>query len=122
MNTNDSTVTTDIPAADAASLQTDKTAQLNVPDIPDAVDTLFKQMKVDELILTDVGPTATIDVQPDFRYIIYQLCDHATRIYQQIEQLNNPSITPASLLASFLHSIYTYGALNDIYLIREVAN
>lgn len=90
--------------------------QLPEPDISD----LFKEMRIEDRITTDVGPTATIDVIPDFRYIIYQLIDHSIKIFETMKSRNIPSLTPASILATCLQQIYAYGASADIFYIRDI--
>lgn len=113
------TVPTELPPNEVKKLEEDDSANLNPPkDVP-CLNALFKAMKVDELYRTDVGSNATIDVQPDFRYITLQLVEHSVKIYEQIKQLCVPSVTPASILAYFLDSIYTYGAINDVWHVRE---
>lgn len=97
----------------------DTSTLLNPPEpVPKVVD-LFKQMNLTEDITDDPGPHANIDCQPDARIILYQLIDHSIKIFEQHKGRNIPSITPASLLAVFMHQINTFGALADIYSIRE---
>lgn len=112
-------VDTELPPDAAASIKEDKSAELNKPEPTRDLNNLFKEMRVDELYRTDSGPSATIDVIPDFRYITTQLVEHSIKIYQQIAQLSVPTVTPASLLAYFLDCIYTYGTVNDVWHIRE---
>lgn len=88
------------------------------PDVSD----LFAQMRISTNLNTDPGPHATIDVLPDFRYILYQLIDHCTKIFDNIKSRNIPAITPATLLAASLQQIYAYGASLDVYFIRECAS
>lgn len=112
-------VDTELPPDAAAQLKEDNSADLNKPEPTHELNNLFKEMHVDELYRTDSGPSATIDVIPDFRYITIQLVEHSIKIYQQIAQLSVPTVTPASLLAYFLDCIYTYGTVNDAWMIRE---
>lgn len=96
----------------------DTSPQVNPPEPVPKVASLFEQMHLTEDITDDPGPHATIDCQPDMRIILYQLIDHSIRIYEQEKGRNIPSITPASLLATFMHQINAFGALADVYFIR----
>lgn len=48
-------------------------------------------------------------VQPGFRNIILILIEQCTKIYEQLQQIREPRITPASMLAYCLSLIYGYG-------------
>lgn len=100
------------------------------PDLDNALDSikisdplpaskLMISMNLEDKIITSVGPQATIDVQPDFVDIVIQLVDHSVRIFEYFKSRNIPTMTPASLVAVFLQQIYGYGALSDIYMLRE---
>lgn len=110
---------TDISPSAAKELDNPAPSPPTPSDSLPTLSDLFKEMKVDEIQTTSVGPRVTIDVIPDFRPIIYQLAYHSTKIYTQIAQYNCPYITPASILAYSLHSIYSYGTMCDIWHVRE---
>lgn len=112
-------VDTELPAQILDEITQDVSNLLNTDPTPSPDSDLYKALKVDELTLTDVGPSETIDVQPDFREITIQLIDHCTRIYDQVQQLQIPGVTPATLLAAMLQSIYGYGALVDLWSVRQ---
>lgn len=118
----DTVVNTNVPTELIQPINEDIASTINIDQAPKPVDDLFKRMNIEKLVLTDVGPNVTIDVQPDFRPILVQLVDHVTKIFQQIEQMKIPILTPASYLAYSLHNIYIYGTLADVYNIRAVAS
>lgn len=115
------TVDTTVESDTLKDITSDESSTINVLPQPD-VDELFKQMKIENNTYTDSGLFQTIDVQPDFRPITYQLVDHCVRIYEHLAQLKIPIITPPSLLAYFLQSIYSYGTTLDIYRVRETTS
>lgn len=115
----ESNINSELPKEEQQEIQTDTSANANPPVTVDLISDLFKQMKIDEQLRTDIGPSETIDVIPDFRYIVLQLIDHATKIYQQIAQFSVPDITPASLIAIMLDTLYTYGAVADVWNVRQ---
>lgn len=115
----ESTINTEIPAEEQIKLDVDLSAEISTPVEVKMVSDLFKDLHIDDQIRTDIGPNETIDVIPDFRPVILQLVDHVSKIYQQISQLCIPQITPATLLASCLESIYLYGTMADIWHVRE---
>lgn len=114
----DLTVNSDLNKDVHAEITSDTSTDLNTPPQP-TVDALFSAMKIDEETTTSTGPFQTIDVVPDFRNITFQLVDHSIKIYEQLSQLKLAFITPPSILAYFLSSIYTYGTVIDIYAVRE---
>lgn len=115
-------ITSALPKAELEDVNSPPIDEINPPVSQPAITQLFDSMSIKDQLRTDIGPSATIDVIPDFTQVILQLVDHSIKIYEQIAQLSVPYITPASLLASFLDSIYTYGAIADIYMVRETTS
>lgn len=103
-------------------IEEDESADLNTPPQPEIPNDIAKAMKLEKLAITDVGPHVTIDVMPDFRALLLQLVDHSVKTFKQIEQLRLPGLTPATILASCLQSIYSYGAMADAWMIRETSS
>lgn len=99
-------------------IETDESDKINEPKVPD-VSALFSVMNIDSNSITDVGPHQTIDVIPDMRYIVIQLATEAAKVYEMISQNNIPTVTPATIIASWLQTIYAYGAATDILKVRE---
>lgn len=100
----------------------DESADLNAPPQPTISDDIANAMHLDRIANTDVGPHITIDVQPDFRNILIQLIDHSVKIFRMMQQYEVPGVTPATILAYQLQSIYLYGTIADTWLIREVTS
>lgn len=100
----------------------DTSIDINTPTQPEIPNDIAKAMKLDELATTDVGPHVTIDVMPDFRALLIQLVDTSVKVYKQLEQLNQPGLSPATILACSLQSIYAHGAISDVWAIRETTS
>lgn len=115
----DTLVETRVDPATQAELQTDVSADLNTDPQPTPVNDLFDKMNVQGKLLTDAGPSQTIDVVPDFRDFTYQLIDHCVKIFQQIDQSQMPMISPPALLAYLLQGVYAYGTVIDVWHVRE---
>lgn len=109
----------ELPASEAKAFDETKPDEINEPKDVKITTKLFESMAINEQLRTDIGPSETIDVIPDFTEVVIQLVDHAIEIYQQLAQYSIPYITPATLVASMLDSIYTYGAIADIFMVRE---
>lgn len=111
-----------LDSATLQALNVDVSATVNdIPQPQIALD-IASRMHLEKIGRSDPGPHITIDVLPDFRNILYQLIDHSVKIYQQIDQLKSPLLSPASILAYCLQTIYAYGAITDSGLVRETAS
>lgn len=112
-------VRTELPPDAEKERTLDTSPEVNPSESTPTVADLFKEMNLSDEITEDPGIHATIDCQPDFRPVLYQLIDHSIKIFETQKQRNIPAITPASLLATFLHQIYCFAALADNFNIRE---
>lgn len=112
-------VQTELPPDAEKNRTLDTSPEVNPQESTPPVIDLFKEMRLSDDITEDPGIHATIDCQPDFRPILYQLIDHSIKIFETQKQRKIPAITPASLLASFLHQINCFAALADVYSVRE---
>lgn len=111
-------VNTELDSEQNKNRTEDTSPDINKPEPVPKVTELFDQMNLNAEITDDLGAYANIDCQPDFRIILYQLIDHSIRIFEQQKNRNIPSITPASLLATFMHQVNAFGALADVYYVR----
>jgi len=90
----------------------------NAPDSapqPPPKNDLFDRLNIEQKIQLDTGFDATIDVQPDFRFIILALIFHVNKLYLTLEQKNRPLLTPPSLLAYCLYLVYGFFLVCDKY-------
>jgi len=76
---------------------------------------LFDRLNIEQKIQLDTGFDATIDVQPDFRFIVLALIFHVNKLYLTLEQKNRPLLTPPSLLAYCLYLVYGFFLVCDKY-------
>lgn len=65
------------------------------------------------------GPSAVIDVQPDYRNIILYLVHYITRTYPSLDVKDAPALTPTSLLGYTLAIVYSLALLNDDENVRS---
>jgi len=85
---------------------------------PNYHDDIIERINAEQNISLSDGPTAVIDVQPDYRYTLATIIYHVIRIYATLDQRNNPLITPSSLTAYCLSIIYGFSLINDSENIR----
>lgn len=76
---------------------------------------LFDRISIEQRLQLDTGFDATIDVQPDFRFIVLALIFHVNKLYLLLEQKNRPLLTPPSLLAYCLFIINGFFLVCDKY-------
>jgi len=57
----------------------------------------------------------TIDVQPDFRVTLLILVEQCSKMYEQLHNVREADISPASLLGYCLAHLYNAAAFNDCY-------
>jgi len=76
---------------------------------------LFDRISIEQKIQLDTGFDATIDVQPDFRFIVLALAFHVNKLYLQLEQKNRPLLTPPSLLAYCIFLVNGFLLVCDKY-------
>jgi hypothetical protein len=76
---------------------------------------LFDRLNIEQKINLDTGFDATIDVQPDFRFIVLALIFHVNKLYLTLEQKNRPLLTPPSLLAYCLYLVNGFFLVCDKY-------
>lgn len=88
----------------------------NIP--PPFKDELYASMNIEANATTTTGPYLTIDVQPDFRFILLQLIEESIRLFDYLAQYNDPAFTPASFVGYCLALIYGNAALNDVFCVR----
>nr|BCD56391.1 putative coat protein [Lichen partiti-like RNA virus sp.] len=87
---------------------------------PSYHDDILDRMNAEQNISLDDGPTAIIDVQPDYRFTLSVIIYHVIRIYATLEQKNNPMISPASITAYCLALTYGYALICDSENVRNV--
>lgn len=76
---------------------------------------LFDRLNIEQKIHLDSGFDATIDVQPDFRFIVLSLIFHVNKLYLLLEQKNRPLLTPPSLLGYCLFLVNGFFLICDKY-------
>jgi hypothetical protein len=76
---------------------------------------LFDRLNIEQKIQLDTGFDATIDVQPDFRFIILSLIFHVNKLYLLLEQKNRPLLTPPSLLGYCIFLVNGFFLICDKY-------
>jgi hypothetical protein len=76
---------------------------------------IFDEMAIDENLDSDTGPTVTLDVVPDFRFILLTICFYVMRLYPTLEQKNRPLLTPSSLVSYCLFLTYGFMLTSDAY-------
>lgn len=86
---------------------------------------MYKNTFIERLSCTDNfsmsnGPSAIIDVQPDYRNIILFLNYHITNEYPSIAIKEFPAMTPASLMGYCLAICYAYALINDDENVRTI--
>jgi len=74
---------------------------------------LFDRLNIEQRLQLDTGFDSTIDVQPDFRFIVLALTFHVNKIYLLLEQKQRPLLTPPSLLAYCLFIIHGFFLVCD---------
>lgn len=77
---------------------------------------LFGKMNIEQNITASDGPTFTYDVFPDLRYILLYLIFFITKEYKNLEQRDDPYLSPASLLAYCLTLVYAHLLTCDRYI------
>jgi len=82
---------------------------------PPAKNDLFDRINIEQKIQLDAGFDATIDVQPDFRFILLTLIFHVNKLYLLLEQKNRPLLTPPSLIAYCLFLVNGFFLVCDKY-------
>lgn len=66
--------------------------------VPPSTADFFGIMKMTENIELDDGPDATIDVQPDFRFIFAYICYYVASIYPELNVKGHPYMSTFSLI------------------------
>lgn len=74
---------------------------------------LYDRLNIEQRIQLDTGFDLTIDVQPDFRFIILSLIFHVNKLYALLEQKQRPLLTPPSLIGYCLYLIYGFFLVCD---------
>lgn len=88
-------------------------ANTHVGPVPHFKNDYPERISIEKNSQQSTGPSAIIDVQPDFRNIIQYICYYVTKLYNQFDVRPQPFITPPSLTAYCLALVYGYGLLND---------
>jgi hypothetical protein len=107
------------PAANSIASRYDRASgQPDPAPEPSYQDDLITRINAEQNISLNDGPVLTIDVQPDYRYVLITIIYHVTRIYAVLDQRNNPLITPSSLTAYCLAIVYAFALISDSENIR----
>jgi len=107
------------PAANSIASRYDRASgQPDSAPEPSYQDDLVSRINAEQNMSLNDGPVTTIDVQPDYRYVLITIIYHVTRIYAVLDQRNNPLITPSSLTAYCLAIIYAFALISDSENVR----
>ncbi|XP_031639808.1 uncharacterized protein LOC116351805 [Contarinia nasturtii] len=91
-----------------------------IGEVPEYQNTYPQRVAVEKNTSRNNGPTAIIDVQPDYRNIILYINYHVTREYPEIIVKGYPALTPPSLTGYLLALVYAYALLNDDENVRTM--
>lgn len=91
------------------------------PILPDYVQDMFERMDLANNVENDTGPSAIIDVQPDYRNPLLVIESLVIQLYDTFDAKLTSIFTPPAITAYCIMQLYALALLNDCTTSRSIS-